>query len=615
MPTSPLNVVVQHLRAVCEPDGGGMTDCELLARFLENRDEVVLAVLVKRHAPMVWGVCRRLLNHQDAEDAFQATFLVLLRKAADVPRQAVANWLYGVARQTAVHLRGSAAKQRRRETQMVNVPEPIMPAGRDADLRRVVDEELSRLPDHHRCVVVLCDLVGMTRKEAARQLGIPEGSVASRLARARVKLAKRLTHRGVVLSGGAVAAVLSAGSASASPTLVASTIKAASLLAAGQVAGVVSAKVAALTEGVLKAMFMTKIKSVLAVVLVVGLAFGGVGLGGALSTSPVAVAQAETPEEIPAKSVNRESATAAQPEVAAYSPHAVWSVSWSPDGKRLASGAYDGLVRLWDEEGNAKEVLAGHQRAVTFVAWSPEGERLASAGQDGTVRIWAAGGKPGPILEGHSGLVACVAWSPDGKQLASAGFADHTVRLWNADGKPGRVLAGHRSRVHAVAWSPDGKQLASGSYDGTERLWTADGAPGLVLKGGGGKVYAVSWRPDGKQLAVANHDGTVRLWAPDGTPSEVLRGHKGYVAFVAWSPDGKRIVSAGEDQTARLWDVGGKGRHVLKKHGNIVHSAAWSPDGARILSGGMDGLLCLWDSKAATVIRTLDLSGIAKEPR
>ena len=141
----------------------------------------------------------------------------------------------------------------------------------------MLDEELSRLPDHYRGVIVLCDLEGMTRKEAARQLGIPEGSVASRLARARAMLAKRLARRGVVFSGGAVAAVLSAGSASASapPALVASTIKAASLLAAGQAAGVISAKVAALTEGVVKAMFVTKIKSVLAVVLVVGLALAG----------------------------------------------------------------------------------------------------------------------------------------------------------------------------------------------------------------------------------------------------------------------------------------------------------------------------------------------------
>jgi RNA polymerase sigma factor (sigma-70 family) len=301
MPTSPLSVVIQHLRADLRPDGDGLTDGELLARFLGIRDEDALAALVRRHARMVWGVCRRLLNHHDAEDAFQPTFLVLVRKAADVPGHAVANWLYGVARQTAVRLRALAAKQGQRETQVVNMPEPTMPEVRDADLQRVVDEELSRLPDHYRGVVVLCELEGMTRKEAARQLGIPEGSVASRLASARVMLAKRLTQRGVVISGSV--AVLSAGSASASapPALVASTIKVASLLAAGQAAGVVTAKVAALTEGTVKAMFMTKIKSVLAVVLVVGLALGGIGLGVGLSTNPAAVAQAETPKEAPVK--------------------------------------------------------------------------------------------------------------------------------------------------------------------------------------------------------------------------------------------------------------------------------------------------------------------------
>ena len=285
MPPSQLNRVIQHLLADLRPHGGGMTDGELLARFVRSRDEDALASLVRRHAPMVWGVCRRLLDHHDAEDAFQATFLVLVRKAAVVPREAVANWLYGVARQTGVRVRATAAKRRRREAQVVNMPEPQMEEVVDADLQRVVDEELSRLPDHYRGVIVLCELEGMTRKAAARQLGIPEGSVASRLARARKMLAKRLTQRGVVLSG-SVAAVLSAGSASASAPhdLVASTIKAASLLAAGQAAGVISVKVAVLTEGVVKAMFVTKIKSVLAVIGVVlaltTLTFGVAGMQG-----------------------------------------------------------------------------------------------------------------------------------------------------------------------------------------------------------------------------------------------------------------------------------------------------------------------------------------------
>ena len=138
-----------------------MTDGELLARFVRSRDQEALAALVRRHASMVWGVCHRLLNHHDAEDAFQATFFVLVRKAAAVPSQALANWLYGVARQTAVRVRATAAKRGEREAQVLNMPEPT--EVRDADLPRVVDEELSRLPDHYRGVVVLCDLEGMTR--------------------------------------------------------------------------------------------------------------------------------------------------------------------------------------------------------------------------------------------------------------------------------------------------------------------------------------------------------------------------------------------------------------------------------------------------------------------
>src|SRR5438128_1665843 len=149
MATSPLNMVIQHFLADFGPDGAGITDGELLARFLSSRDDDALAALVRRHAPMVWGVCRRLLhNHHNAEDAFQATFLVLVRKAADVPRQAVANWLYGVARQTAVRLRATRALRGRRETQVVNMPEPTVEEVRDADWQSVLDEELSRLPDH-----------------------------------------------------------------------------------------------------------------------------------------------------------------------------------------------------------------------------------------------------------------------------------------------------------------------------------------------------------------------------------------------------------------------------------------------------------------------------------
>ncbi|MEO2088084.1 MAG: sigma-70 family RNA polymerase sigma factor, partial [Gemmataceae bacterium] len=179
MPSRSLSVVVQHLRAAGR-DGAGRTDGELLTHFLSRGDEDALAALVERHAPMVWGVCRRVLrNPLDAEDAFQATFLVLVQKAETVvPREMVANWLHGVARQTAVRLRATAAKRGWREVQMDVMPEPAVTETRDEELLSGLDEELGRLPERCRALIVLCDLEGHTRKEVARQLGCPEGTVA-----------------------------------------------------------------------------------------------------------------------------------------------------------------------------------------------------------------------------------------------------------------------------------------------------------------------------------------------------------------------------------------------------------------------------------------------------
>src|SRR5213078_4387522 len=204
MATGQLNGVIQHLRrAMLLRDGAGLTDGQLLEDYISRRDEAALAALVQRHGPMVWGVCRRILsNYHDAEDAFQATFLVLVRRAASIASpELLANWLYGVAHQTALKARATVAKRKVRERQVTEMPEPVV-VEQDHwnDLQPLLDQELSQLPDISRVVIVLCDLQGKTRKEAARHLGLPEGTVGSRLARARVSLAKRLTERGVTLS-------------------------------------------------------------------------------------------------------------------------------------------------------------------------------------------------------------------------------------------------------------------------------------------------------------------------------------------------------------------------------------------------------------------------------
>jgi RNA polymerase sigma factor (sigma-70 family) len=297
MRTSPTNSLLDHLRrAMLPPDGAGLGDGELLGRFIERHDEMAFAVLVNRHGPMVWGVCRRLLHQHDAEDAFQATFLVLARKAASIrSKEMVGNWLYGVAHQTALHARRTAARRRTREVQVTTMPD-FEAVGPDpwADIQPLLDEELSRLPDIYREVIVLCDLEGRTRKEVAGHLGVPEGTVAARVARARARLAKRLAQRGVALSGGVLAAVLAqqAASAGVPKSVVVSTIKAASLLAAAKAAatGAISVKVAALTKGVMKAMLFNKLKLMMAVFLA-SVFIGGVGVAYVYSLRAARAAQ------------------------------------------------------------------------------------------------------------------------------------------------------------------------------------------------------------------------------------------------------------------------------------------------------------------------------------
>jgi RNA polymerase sigma factor (sigma-70 family) len=282
MAKSPLSRVVQRIRGIMLQRGGdGITDGHLLELFIAERDDAAFEALLRRHGPPVLGVCRRVLdNEQDAEDAFQTTFLVLARKAGSIrPRQMVGNWLYGVAYRTAQEARRARARRKAREKRLSEMPRPHKMDDSSADLRQVLDRELTRLPDNYRAAIVLCDLEGMTQKQVAQQLGWPEGTVASRLARARALLAKRLVRHGPLLSAASLAAALaqSAAPACVPPTLALSTLNAASLLAAGKAAasGIVSANVMNLMEGVMKSMLMTKLKVTTALVLAVGVIAAG----------------------------------------------------------------------------------------------------------------------------------------------------------------------------------------------------------------------------------------------------------------------------------------------------------------------------------------------------
>jgi RNA polymerase sigma factor (sigma-70 family) len=261
-----MSEILQHLRRIVFlNDDGGLADGQLLDEFIRPREPEALAALVHRHAPMVWGVCSRTLGRTpDAEDAFQSTFLVFARKAASVtPKEMIGNWLYGVARQTALNARAAAGRRRNKERPVIDMPQPPSndPWG---ELLPHLDHELGCLPHKYRAVIVLCDLEGKTRGEAAQQLRLPEGTVASQLARGRAMLAKRMARHGAKITTAGMAAFLarSAVSANTPPAIVSSTINAVVAVAGGKAAAnVVSANVAALTEGVVKTMFLRQLKA------------------------------------------------------------------------------------------------------------------------------------------------------------------------------------------------------------------------------------------------------------------------------------------------------------------------------------------------------------------
>jgi RNA polymerase sigma factor (sigma-70 family) len=288
-----LRMVLQQL----QQGGEGLTDGQLLGRFVAARDEAAFAALVRRHGPMVLGVCTRVLRDcHDAEDAFQATFLVLARQAGSVlKREAVGSWLYGTAYRTSLEARELSARRRARERPMRDMPHPEVMPVEAKDWRPLLDRELNLLPGKYRAAIVVCDLEGRTRKEAARRLGINEGTLSSRLARGHALLAKRLARCGVALSAGALAAVLVQGGASASmpAALVSSTSKAAVLVAAGQMVGATPAVL--LMKGVMKAMLLKKLRLAVGAVMVLA-ALGAVGFGYRAGGGPGTV-QAAPPDK------------------------------------------------------------------------------------------------------------------------------------------------------------------------------------------------------------------------------------------------------------------------------------------------------------------------------
>jgi RNA polymerase sigma factor (sigma-70 family) len=284
MATAQLGTLLRHIHKLAvTPEARQGTDRQLLDDFAVRRDEAAFAALVVRHGPMVLRVCRRVLHHeQDAEDAFQATFLVLARHTGSIrKREALASWLYGVAQRTAMKARRTAARRRNHEADLRDFTPSTTASPSWDEVQAVLDEEIQRLPDTYRAAFVLCVLEGKSASQAAAELGVKEGTVWSRLARARQLLQQRLTRRGIKLAGVLAALAVVGGRTRAGvPALLANlTIRSGLLVAAGEpAAGVIPTHVAALAPGVTRAMFLTKVKMATAVLLAAALAAGAAAL-------------------------------------------------------------------------------------------------------------------------------------------------------------------------------------------------------------------------------------------------------------------------------------------------------------------------------------------------
>jgi RNA polymerase sigma factor (sigma-70 family) len=603
MSATPVAALLHHVRRVLGdrplPDG------VLLEQFARRADEEAFAALMRRFGPLVWSVSLRGTWHeQDAEDVYQATFLLLARKAKSIRKSgSVSSWLYGVAHRLAQRTRAEAARRRQLE-QRVAIPDTAASTDNVTwrELREVLDEELARLPEKYRAPLLLCYFEGMTQEEAARQLGWTPRSVKDRLERGRNRLRTRLAKRGVTLSMTLAGSMLAGGLATAAaPTaLTETTLRAAVLFALRlPLAGAASERSLALARGGVKAMFAGK-TSVLALGLVTALLLGGAGLvagGRFFEVSPEAAGPGDGEERgavdrygdpLPPGAVIRLGTVRYRVSSA--------GAAFLPDGKTVAAAVNGGGIQLWDARTGRllREIDTGHFAAGNGsnrgFAVSRDGKRLAAAG----------------FVQG------------DGKP----GFRSAAAIFDLATGKPVRVIErSPREGIHSLTISPDGKMLFTLDGNGKLRVEeVATGAELLTQQFPRDVMAHVTLSPDGSTIAVGSGPNTHKIlvwkWQTAEEPREIKSGwHRG--REVAISPDGKLLAECSDSEPdVRIFDVA-SGRLVHKleqpdfepyRHYSVV----FSPNGNLLAaSGGTNdrSAVNLWDPATGKFVKRLDIGG------
>jgi len=613
---------------------GRLSDAELLQRFVKCRDQDAFAALVERHGPLVQRMCQRLLRDtHTAEDAFQATFLVLARRAGSVRRpQALGCWLHGVAYRVASRAR------RHDPAPPLEQPEP---PGREPEpftemtlreARARLHEALERLPEKYRLPLILCYLEEKTRDEAARQLGWAEGTFKRRLERGRELLRQQLDKHGLTISAALLTSILTAPEAHAVPAaLQRATLQSAVRSAAGEaLTGAASERAAQLAEAVLAATRPPRIKLVVALGLALalvgtgaGVAYQALGVRESASAAQVAVDDKPVPKAAslpdepkrpdPPRDPLPEGAVARMGTLRFRQGGSIAALAFSPDGKRIATaGGEKQPIRLWELDGGKElQRLGTEMGRVSRVLFSSDGKFLVSAEEgprafriDYKIWQWDIATRKDlnnfTLEQSASALVL----SADNRYLAAADLSG-TIQVW--DLKTGKQLSRWEARkgsVDGLAFSPDGKHLAAGgcffNADNRIGLWeAATGQPVRQFVGHEGGIMCCAFSPDGKMLASGGHRaGLIHLW--DVATGQHLRecaGHEGVLSMVRFL-DPETLLSVSYDGTVRRWAVAtGKQlqRSPVRATPGLNTGIALSPDGTMLAVGNGNPAFQLWD--------------------
>jgi RNA polymerase sigma factor (sigma-70 family) len=610
--------VLRYLQSL---SSGSATDQQLLESFIAHREESAFAALMHRHGPMVLSVCRRVLQHaHDAEDAFQATFLVLARRASAISKRgSVGSWLHGVAYRVATTAKTCNEHRQRRECRAGKLP--IEQRSFEAawrELQEVLDAELRRLPEVYRAPLILCYLEAKTHVEAAEQLGCPVGTLKSRLARARAELREGLTRRGLAMSAGAFAVTLAANTASAAVprVLEEATADAARAFVAGQASIATSTRATMLADTMLRTTTVCMGKLVALAVTVVVVTSSVVGYQ--LSTIGHH-AEPESEQAGPQQTLDKQ-----QPHTDRFGdtlpPDAVARLGTS----RFWCGT-TGIQVAYSQDGS--KILVANWSSV-FVFEATTGRRLRQV-------------RP----SGNAG-VNSMSLSPDGKLLA-VGTNSHvnerksSVQIFDmASGQLLReCIAAGRQQYLGVRFSPDGKLLASYSYPG-KAIYLWDPATGKEIRHWplASEHACFTFSSDSKAL-IAGDGKTIYFWdTANGRQVHAILDHPGVCLHrLAVSPDGKLLACQalanepkgdyqGEKQVY-VWDTStGKRISRLEVAADIqtklarhfanpteIHDFQFGLDGKALSMVTKDGVMRIWDAAAGKELRRWDTGGWAGE--